>query len=1028
MVALRHRLARLQPRGAASRLTAIAIGLWVASTAWSYTQPTHAVITQIVVTSSILGSGSSPLLAGLQCHGTTACTAQDAAGTLGQAAIDEDNGVRALSHFYDAQNDGAALLATLSLTPAAAAAACAGATGLGLPEMCLVLFSGSANNPASASSQLWSLGGVWQTAVEFQHYPDPTEPPPVACGLTDSAYICDYAVAKTAYLTALTAQTPGARNGAASTLFQNLGHMLHHVEDMAQPQHVRNDLHCDSYVCIFLTSVGVKGLGVPSAYEKYTEAAVLATQGSQFAALARNGPMPLNTLPTPAFKAAGDFWATTDGTARGIAQFTSDNFFSVGTGPTLSGSGSGVTWQAAAKYPLPVPTEEILTIKTPNCTAPQSLAPPGSERYLLGSITDQEEAGPARSGMLQNTTNAPLGAVSLVKTLGLAHQWATTQDCVTYDQAMYLLLPQAIRYGSWFVDFFFRATFTAALDPNGNLTVSNTTSTGETLSGSVTLYANAADGTRTPASSASCQIGLAAGTSNAAQPCPMGSLQATTPAATYLLVFNGSIGNESNQVGFVRVVQQPQDHTIGVTVSGLLAGESVTLQNNGADDLTVSMNGVVSNFATPILNGATYDVTVLKQPPGEQCTVGSNGNGTVAGANVVVAVTCGTQAKKVSAMVTTGENHACALSTAGLLYCWGSNLDGQLGNGTQGQSAVTAPVQVTGLAGVSSVSAGWYFTCATTVTAQAWCWGLSTGQLGYGNNPPPTINPSVPNPVVGTTGSGTLSGVAAISAGGQSTCALIQGGQVVCWGSNAQGQLGVGSQVSTSAVPMPVPGVSGVIAVATGYEHACALTGAGEVFCWGDDTFGELGDGNINSISFKPIPVAGLPAGIISITAGWYSTCVNTNTGAAACWGYDLYGELGVGPPAVEYTTPQPVLGLASGAIALSTFTYHSCAQIGGGAQCWGNEGLGLGNDVPDQSGVPATVVNPSGTGPLTGVSQLSVGDGFTCAVISTGGVDCWGNNNAGQVGNGTTSIPSPAHSTPPTPVVGVGGSGFLQL
>jgi alpha-tubulin suppressor-like RCC1 family protein len=501
----------------------------------------------------------------------------------------------------------------------------------------------------------------------------------------------------------------------------------------------------------------------------------------------------------------------------------------------------------------------------------------------------------------------------------------------------------------------------------------------------------------------------------------------TQPAQQTCSVSNGSGTVTNANITNIVVSCSNEVYSIGVTVTGLAQGASVVLQDNGDDDLTVASNGTFT-FATPIANGVSYAVSVQKQPTNQTCSVSNgNGSGIVAGASVNVPVTCTTNTvSPSSAMVSAGEVNTCALSSSGLVYCWGYNNDGEIGNGTHGSTLVTAPAQVTGLSGIVGISVGWYHACAVGGNNGAWCWGQdNSGDLGYGNR---NLTPFVPVAVVGPSGTSPLSGVAAVAAGEAFSCARMQGGSVMCWGTNAQGQLGDNIKESAATAPVPVSNLSGVKAIAAGATHACALTTAGAVLCWGDDTFGEIGDGNYNTISPLPSTVPGLPTDIVGITAGYHSTCAIEGSGAIWCWGYDLYGELGVGPPAIKYLTPTPVASLANGATAVATFAYHSCAQIGGGMQCWGNEGLGLGTSVSDNSSTPAFVLNPFGTGPLSGVAQMSVGDGFTCALLSSGGVDCWGANNAGQLGNGVIVPGGTTTSTLPTPVLGVGGSGFLQL
>ena len=359
------------------------------------------------------------------------------------------------------------------------------------------------------------------------------------------------------------------------------------------------------------------------------------------------------------------------------------------------------------------------------------------------------------------------------------------------------------------------------------------------------------------------------------------------------------------------------------------------------------------------------------------------------------------------AAISAGANHTCTVTTSGGVKCWGANYAGQLGDGTATNRS--SPVDVSGLSsGVVAISAGGQHTCALTSTGGSKCWGANfSGQLGDGT----TTDRSTPVDVSGLT-----SGVVAISAGGPYTCALTSTGGVKCWGDNGRGQLGDGT-TTNSSTPVDVVGLSfGVSAISAGDEkHTCAVTTSGGATCWGFNGSGQLGNG---TLADSPVPVdvvSDLGSGVAEIDAGGFHTCGVTSSGGAKCWGAGTSGQLGNGFPGTDSSTPVGVAGLSTGVGALSAGESHSCAlTTDGGIECWGYNGFGqLGDGTTTNAFSPIGVVGLSSSSILS----ISAGGSHTCAVTSTGSVKCWGLNTSGQLGDGTTktsATPTQVSNLPP--------------
>jgi alpha-tubulin suppressor-like RCC1 family protein len=346
-------------------------------------------------------------------------------------------------------------------------------------------------------------------------------------------------------------------------------------------------------------------------------------------------------------------------------------------------------------------------------------------------------------------------------------------------------------------------------------------------------------------------------------------------------------------------------------------------------------------------------------------------------------------------MVSVGTSHSCAIVKDSFsavntkVKCWGNNGYGQLGNGTTTNSSV--PTEVIGLIHATYVSVGNDHTCANNLGV-VYCWGFNNfGQLGDGT----TSSSSIPIEVQNMSTFGN-SGI--VSAGNGYTCATSNiGGKVRCWGFNGSGQLGNGTNTN-SLVPVDVVGINAT-KISANLDHTCALSQGSDthVRCWGNNYFGQLGDGT-TSDSYVPVDT-GFDA--FDLSVGISHTCAYNGFGVK-CWGDNSLGQLGDG---TTTNSSIPTSTTINGTIrGISVGVDHTCTILGPIAtqhqvKCWGNNNVGqLGDGTTTNSSIPINV--NSLTAEFVSVSS---GVYHTCVVDSNGAVKCWGRNNYGQLGNGTT-------------------------
>jgi alpha-tubulin suppressor-like RCC1 family protein len=313
------------------------------------------------------------------------------------------------------------------------------------------------------------------------------------------------------------------------------------------------------------------------------------------------------------------------------------------------------------------------------------------------------------------------------------------------------------------------------------------------------------------------------------------------------------------------------------------------------------------------------------------------------------------------------------------------------------------------IAGAKAVTAGYNHACALTNAGAVLCWGdNSQGQLGDGT----TTSRSTPATVASLGG-----GVASLDAGPEHTCAVTIAGAVLCWGDNRNATLGDGT-TTDRLTPVPVSGLSsGQRQVAAGTWHTCALDVSGTARCWGLNDSGQLGD-RTNSSRLTPVEVyTGNASGARfgDITAGWKHTCGVTITsgglfgvGAVMCWGVNTYGQLGSSSNVARNAVFTPSSGLdavtdARSVSGVDAGEMHTCAVMtSGGVRCWGYNSVGqLGSASGGNKSAPTDTAGLPGP-----IQDVAAGVGHTCALTRVGTVACWGANDTGQLGDGTIRSP----------------------
>ncbi len=477
----------------------------------------------------------------------------------------------------------------------------------------------------------------------------------------------------------------------------------------------------------------------------------------------------------------------------------------------------------------------------------------------------------------------------------------------------------------------------------------------------------------------------------------------------------------------------------GVTCAILIDG---TLWCWGGNVLGQLGNGTFEDSDVPVQVPGLTDVVDLNVWFGHVCALVGNGTLWCWGANQTGQTGSGLtgdfQPSPLKVIAVPGviafssrDFHGCAIGQGESVWCWGNDLDGQVGVGRVLQMVPPGPVA--GLGGVALVDLSNGSAYAIDTEGTRWGWGADeSGQLGDGQQwwvravPVKTI---APHPVVATgarqgqsyaaLGDGAVDcwgcdgspvgmpveGIPpaeALCVGDKASCALDPAGNVTCWGTLDAAILGVPAEPLEW---LPVAGLPPAAQVACGSEHSCVLTSGGAVWCWGHGELGQLGNGA--AADSAAVPVTGV-GGVLRLSARNNAACALTTSENVACWGDNQFGQLAQKGVATS-SVPLQVSGLSE-ATAVGLGYRHTCAVLGpdGSVWCWGDNEFGqLGDGTTVDSDSPVQVLGVSGATGVWGGSDA------TCALMEDGTVWCWGNDEKGQLGR------EGPYKITPVPVIG---------
>lgn len=448
-----------------------------------------------------------------------------------------------------------------------------------------------------------------------------------------------------------------------------------------------------------------------------------------------------------------------------------------------------------------------------------------------------------------------------------------------------------------------------------------------------------------------------------------------TVGGTYTFAYKGGVGPYFFTVAVGGgTVSSTGVYTAPLTASSAVVQVSDTGTGTSASsNVTINLGGVYSSVAMGVTHACGITSANKLKCWGAN-NIGQVGNGGTSNTSPPVAIDTLTSYN----MVSSGFQYSCGITTANKLKCWGSNTNGVLGLGTFG-GFQASPTAVDALQDYIFVAAGYMHVCAITTLNKLKCWGANSNyQLGNGLN----TASNLPILIDAT------NNYQHVSPGTDSTCAVTTGGNMYCWGLNNTGQVGTGTTV-TQTTPYLVG--TGYSQAATGGQHACGLKGT-SIFCWGGNYANQFGNGG-TGFNQLPTLVSGSQS-YQSVRAGQNYGCGIKIGGSLMCWGANSDGQVGTGN-----TTPQSLavqIDTGNTYTAVSVGWDATCGITGGNIKCWGKNNAG-------QLGYYSSQANPVVID--NGTQYISIsksGKKHNCAIASGNILKCWGLNDKSQLGDST--------------------------